>query len=188
VRGHRDDGRLDPSGFVKGWAVEEAARHLDDAGVRDFGISAGGDILVRGDAEPGSGAGWRIGIRDPDHGDRVVRVLELRGQAVATSGLYERRAHIRDPRPGSPRVAARAPLTSLTVVGPSLAWADAYATAGFVLGDRALDWVTDRVGYGALAIDANRRLGWTSRLDPFLVPVDPEFSRTSHEPTVSWST
>lgn len=110
------------------------------------------------------------------------------GQAIATSGLYERGAHIRDPRPGSPTVAARAPLTSLTVVGPSLAWADAYATAGFVLGDRALDWVAGRAGYGALTIDAARRLEWTSRLDPFLVPDRREFSRTSHEPTVSWST
>src|SRR5437762_121016 len=71
AREHRPDGRLDPSGFVKGWAVEEAARRLDDAGLRDYAVNAGGDILVRGDAEPGSGAGWRVGVRDPEDGARV---------------------------------------------------------------------------------------------------------------------
>ena len=193
VRGHRPDGRLDPSGFVKGWAVEEAARHLDDAGLRDYAVNAGGDILVRGDAEPGSGRGWRVGIRDPDDSDRVVRVLKVRGQAIATSGLYERGAHIRDPRPRA-TAGTRPELASLTVVGPSLGWADAYATAGFVIGAGALGWVGERAGYGALSVDAGRRLAWTSRLDPLVVPVadngeaERAFSRTSHEPTVSWST
>ena len=189
VRGARADGRLDPSGFVKGWAIEEAARHLDDAGLRDYGINAGGDILVRGDAEPGTGTGWRIGIRDPDDSRRVVRVLKVRGQAVATSGRYERGAHIHDPRPG-PAVAASndASLTSLTVVGPSLGWADAYATAAFVMGGNALDWVEGRPGYGALAVDAGRRLSWTSRFDPLLVPAGVrDFSRTSHAPALTWA-
>jgi hypothetical protein len=109
--------------------------------------------------------------------DRVVRVLRVRGQAVATSGLYERGSHIRDPRPG--RAARSTPaLTSLTVVGPSLAWADAYATAGFVMGDDALDWVDGRPGYAALAIGAGRRLAWTSRLGPLIVPTD---ASVSHE-------
>lgn len=189
VREARSDGRLDPSGFVKGWAVDEAARHLDEAGLRDYGVNAGGDILVRGDAEPGTGSGWRVGIRDPDHADRVVRVLKVRGQAVATSGLYERRGHIRDPRPGRGEASpAAGSLTSLTVVGPSLGWADAYATAGFVLGDGALEWIDGRIGYGALAVDAERRLSWTGRMDPLLIPVAArDFSRSSHEPALSWA-
>lgn len=184
VRGARSDGRLDPSGFVKGWAVEEAARHLDAAGLLDYGINAGGDVLVRGDSEPGTGIGWRVGVRDPEHAERVVRVLQVRGQAVATSGLYERGAHIRDPRPAAGAAGAERPaLASLTVVGPSLAWADAYATAGFVMGGDALDWIDRRPGYAALAIDAERRLTRTERLDPLLVPVD---LPSSHEPLTSW--
>ncbi len=190
VRGARPDGRLDPSGFVKGWAVEEAARHLDEAGLRDYGINAGGDVLLRGDAEPGTGTGWRVGVRDPDDVDRVIRVLKVRGQAVATSGQYERPAHIRDPRPGTPvSRPARAPLASLTVVGPSLGWADAYATAGFVMGARGLDWVAGRAGYGALAVDAERRLTWTAQVDPLVIPAGPvEFSRSSHDLALSSST
>ena len=54
ARHHRADGRLDPSGYVKGWAVEEAAWLLDDAGATDYVINAGGDIVARGSAAPGS--------------------------------------------------------------------------------------------------------------------------------------
>jgi thiamine biosynthesis lipoprotein len=207
ARGHRADGRIDPSGFVKGWAIEEAARHLHEAGARHFAVNAGGDILTRGDAVPGSGAGWRVGIRDPERVDRVVRVVRVRGLAVATSGLYERGAHIRDPRgapggerqsdpfPGSePTPASRRhpALASLTVTGPSLAWADAYATAGFVLGPAALAWLDDRPGYGGMAIHTDRRLTWTSRLDPLLLAIEPGsaveplFSRSSQESAVSF--
>jgi len=179
ARHHRPDGRLDPSGFVKGWAVEEAACRLDDAGLRDYAVNAGGDILVRGDAEPGSGTGWRVGIRDPEDAARVVRVLQVRGLAVATSGLYERGAHIADPRSAAPTAADVLPdqapaLASLTVVGPSLAWADAYATAGFVMGNGALPWLEAQEGYGGLAVTPDRNLEWTARIDPLL-----EFSRTS---------
>jgi thiamine biosynthesis lipoprotein len=193
ARRHRADGRLDPSGFVKGWAVEEAARHLQDAGLADCALNAGGDILVRGDAEPGSGNGWRVGIRDPEDASRVVRVLRVRGLAVATSGLYERGAHIHDPRRNAGRVghpARRGALASLSVVGPSLGWADAYATAGYVLGDRALAWIEDRAGYGALAVSDDRRLAWTARVDPLLISAnsadDPAFSRSSQSPAREW--
>ena len=194
ARHHGGEGRLDPSGFVKGWAAEEAARHLDAAGLADYAINAGGDILVRGDAEPGSGGGWRVGIRDPEDEARVVRVLKVRGLAVATSGLYERGAHIQDPRrlarPVDATPVRPAPLVSLTVVGPSLGWADAYATAGFVLGARALAWIEDRPGYGALAITPDRQLAWTARLDPLLMRGKPdddlELSGSSQRPALEW--
>jgi thiamine biosynthesis lipoprotein len=195
ARRHRADGRLDPSGFVKGWAVEEAVRRLDDAGVRDYAVNAGGDILVRGDAEPGSDRGWRVGVRDPENASLVVRVLRVRGLAVATSGLYERGAHITDPRerattPGksaAPAELLAPPLASLTVVGPSLGWADAYATVGFVMRDRALGWIETRAGYGGLAVTADRNLAWTASIDPLLLPVDTaNFSRSSQRPALEW--
>lgn len=143
VRGHRADGGLDPSGIVKGWAVEEAAWILDAAGARNYSINAGGDILVRGEPEPGQP--WRVGIRHPLDADAVARVLELRGGAVATSGAYERGEHISNPL----TVAAPRDWLSLTVVGPSLAYADAYATAGFAMGHDGLAWVNRHPGYRA---------------------------------------
>ena len=92
ARGHRPDGRLDPSGFVKGWAVEEAAWLIDSAGGRNYWVNAGGDIVARGEAEPGRP--WRVGIRHPDHPDKVAAVLSVSDRAVATSGNYERGGHI----------------------------------------------------------------------------------------------
>lgn len=156
------DGRLDPSGLVKGWAVQRAADELDAAGVRDFAIDAGGDVIARGEPEPGRP--WRVGIRHPRIVDRVVGVIRASDLAVATSATYERGAHIRDPR--SHRAVLG--LQSLTVVGPSLTWADAYATTAFVMGFEGLAWVADHEGYGALAITADDRVIWTPVVEDVL--------------------
>jgi thiamine biosynthesis lipoprotein len=146
VRGHRADGGLDPSGVVKGWAVEEAAWILDAAGARNYAINAGGDVLVRGEPEPGEA--WRIGIRHPLRSDAVARVIELRDGAVATSGAYERGEHITDPL----TAAAPRDWLSITVVGPSLTLADAYATAAYAMGSNGLAWVAGHPGYRAYGI------------------------------------
>ncbi len=148
ARGHRPDGGFDPSGYVKGWAVDEAADVLVAAGARSFAINAGGDVLVRG--EPSMGRPWRVGVRSPDEPGRVAAVLAVRDAAIATSGLYERGPHIRDPRSGAtPRSFA-----SITVMGPRLAIADAVATAAFAMGQSGPGWVAGQAGLGVLAIDA----------------------------------
>jgi thiamine biosynthesis lipoprotein len=150
------DGRLDPSGLVKGWSVQRASDDLINAGLRAFAINAGGDVVVVGGgrlARP-----WRIGIRHPDRADAVAAVLDLADGAVATSGSYERGSHIRDPRRLTSPASAPEPLRSLTVVGPSLTWADAYATTAFVMGRRGLGWVADHAGYDVVAITADDRI------------------------------
>jgi thiamine biosynthesis lipoprotein len=136
---------LDPSGYVKGWAVERAADLLTAAGVADLAVNAGGDIVARSaDDQPP----WRIGIRHPDHAHDVVAVLAARHLGVATSATYARGEHILDPHTGEP---ARG-LCSLTVLGPSLARADAYATAAFAVGTAGPGWVADQPGYGVYAV------------------------------------
>jgi len=154
---------LDPSGYVKGWAVEEAAWRIDGAGGRDYWINAGGDIVARGHAD--GGRPWRVGIRHPDRFDRVAAVLAVSDRAVATSGAYERGAHIADPRTG------RAPtgLRSVTVVGPGLAFTDAYATAVFVMGLDGLRWLARRPEYAALVITDDDRVVWTEGMERYLV-------------------
>lgn len=149
VRGHRADGGLDPSGVVKGWAVEEAAWILDAAGARNYAINAGGDIVVRGEPQPGEP--WRIGIRHPLESASVAHVIELRDGAVATSAAYERGEHIVNP----PEGAAPRDWLSLTVIGPSLTLADGYATAAFAMGLPGLAWVSAHPGYRALGITTN---------------------------------
>jgi FAD:protein FMN transferase len=149
------DGGLDPSGYVKGWVVEEAAWLLDGGGATDYLLNAGGDIVARGEAGPGRP--WRIGIRHPDQADRLAAVVELRDRAVATSGTYERGGHLVDPR--SRRAADG--LRSLTVVGPRLGLVDAYATAAFVMGLDGLRWVARHADHEALAITNDDRVVWT---------------------------
>jgi thiamine biosynthesis lipoprotein len=130
---------LDPSGVVKGWAVERAAVILEDHGARNFCINAGGDIVLRGGARPGEE--WRVGIRHPDSPDMSAAVVTGSGRlAVATSATYERGAHIIDPSTGQ----ATADVASVTIIGPDLTYADAYATAVFVMGIDGLDWLIRR--------------------------------------------
>jgi len=154
---------IDPSGFVKGWAIEEAAWLLDSAGARDYWINAGGDIVARGHAE--AGRSWRVGIRHPDRADRVAAVLAVSDRAVATSGTYERGDHIADPRTGL----APAGLRSVTVVGPGLAFTDAYATAVYVMGLDGLRWLAERPDYAAYAITDDGRTVWTEGMERYLV-------------------
>lgn len=149
------NGLLDPTGVVKGWAAEQAGWMLDAAGARNFVINAGGDVVVRG--RPEAGRRWRVGIRHPRQRDKVATVLEIGDGAVATSGNYERGAHIHQPWTGRPA----ADLLSLTVTGPSLTYADAYATAAFAMGSDGPAWVARQPGYGAFAVTLDHRAVWT---------------------------
>lgn len=152
IRGHRPDGRPDPTGLVKGWAIERAAAILVAGGVRRLALNAGGDVVVRGGRA--AGVPWRIGVAHPD-GPATALVLEADDLAVATSGRLERGEHIRDARTG---VVAPAGLLSLTVAGPSLARADGYATGAFAMGEAGVRWTLGLPGYGAAAITADGRL------------------------------
>lgn len=131
--------RFDPTGLVKGWAVEQAFRGLIERlralGDYDVMVNAGGDIAVNCDRV--DTPAWRIAVEDPRRGDRVLVTMELRVGAVATSGTAARGAHITDPETGAPVTH----LLSATVIGPDLTWADVYATAAFVKGPAALGWL-----------------------------------------------
>lgn len=91
---------LDPSSFVNGWAVERAAGPLHEQGLGNVCINPGGDVAVRG--KPGPRATWRVGIRDPGDLLGLAAVLAVTGPVgIATSGTYERAAHIVDPPPAN---------------------------------------------------------------------------------------
>jgi thiamine biosynthesis lipoprotein len=141
-------GGVDPTGLVKGWAVERALDEFKAAGVPAAMINAGGDIAVYG--EPEDGASWRIGVRDPGDPWRLLCVIEIDGPgAVATSGAYERGAHVVEPASGRPAHG----LLSATVIGPDLAFADALATGLFASGGKALSSIARWAGYHAFVID-----------------------------------
>jgi thiamine biosynthesis lipoprotein len=154
-------GPLDPSGLVKGWAVERAATMLLDAGARSFCINAGGDVAVRG--RPSSDDAWRIGIQHPWERGKLAAVVRLVEGAVATSGCYERGDHVVDPRTGLPAHG----LASVTVVGPDLTMADAYATAAVALGTEGMAWLAERPEVEAMAVTDEQRVVSTPRFDQY---------------------
>lgn len=125
---------FDPTGLVKGWAVEQATAALAARlGPHDLLVNAGGDVVVacaRTDTPD-----WRIAIEDPRDRRRVLLTVPLRRGAVATSGTAARGEHIVDPATGAPATG----LLSATVIGASLLWADVEATAAFVRGGGAAE-------------------------------------------------
>jgi thiamine biosynthesis lipoprotein len=148
----RATGVLDPSGFVKGWAVDRAATILERAGQRCFCVNAGGDVLVRGGG-PGESP-WRVGIQHPRQRNRLACVVELTDGAVATSGAYERGRHVVDPHTRRPPRGVH----SVTVIGADLGTADAWATAAFAMGLRGPGWTASLPAFKAMTILENDRV------------------------------
>jgi len=147
-------GGFDPTGLVKGWAVERALNRLVDGGIESALVNGGGDIATWGDLP--LGRSWRIGIRHPWREQGLACVITV-DAAVATSGVYERGLHLVDPHTRQPAVRA----ASATVTGPTLALADAYATAVAVGGDDAFDLIDGLDGFAAYLIrpDGSERFG-----------------------------
>ncbi|MHA7961091.1 FAD:protein FMN transferase [Streptomyces sp. L500] len=176
----RADGRLDPCGLVKGWAVERAADLLHEAGAHDLCVNGGGDLQLRGEAAPGTP--WRVGVADPARPGRLLTVVtgtDGGPWAVATSGTAERGHHILDPHTGRPAHG----LLSATVVGPSLTWADVYATAVFARGTTTEGqgpMVMD--GYAVFTVTDDGRAGDPARSPGGPYPPPPGASTTSTSP------
>lgn len=157
-------GDFDPSGYVKGWSVERAAALLEERGVHRFSINAGGDIAVHG-LDLGDQP-WRIGIRHPHLAQSLAGVVALVGPAaIATSGSYERGAHVLDPRNGE----TAALVASATVIGPSLALADAFATTLYVMGLDGLAWLSQQEGYTGCIITHDLTMLSTDAFDVSVV-------------------
>nr|WP_246324722.1 FAD:protein FMN transferase [Petropleomorpha daqingensis] len=150
---------LDPSGVVKGWAVERAARVLADLADTDHCLSAGGDLTcltVDPDGRP-----WRVGVEDPADPRRILAVVPVFSGAVATSGTAHRGQHLVDARTGLPPVG----VASVTVIAGSLTWADIDATAAYAQGRDAARWLETRPGRSGLVVWDD---GTTTTVEPVL--------------------
>jgi thiamine biosynthesis lipoprotein len=142
--------RFDPTGLVKGWAVEQAftalLADLRKLGPHDALVCAGGDVAVA--CSRTDTPSWVVAVEDPRDRSRTLRSLEVRTGAVATSGTAARGKHIVDPFTG---IAADG-LLSATVIGPKLTWADVYATAAFVKGAAALPWLATLADHAGILV------------------------------------
>lgn len=157
------DGIFDPSGIVKGWAIQNAAQMLKDRGFRHFYIDAGGDIQVAGNNH---GKPWRIGIRNPFNRSENVKVLALTDRGVATSGTAIRGQHIYNPYHRNTPILE---IVSLTVIGPNIYEADRFATAAFAMGRKGIQFLEKLTGFEGYLIDAQARATLTSEFERYVL-------------------
>lgn len=161
--------RMSLGGIAKGYAVDAAARVLEQAGLPSFFAQAGGDLYVKGRKPDGSP--WRTGVRDPRGKSEsdVFASLEVEDHAFSTAGDYERSFikdgkryhHIIDPRTGSPAAASR----SVTIWAKDAFTADAIDDAVFILGpEKGLKLVESIDDCGAVIVDERNKLWISDRL------------------------
>ena len=146
--------QLDFGGFGKEYAVDRAAHVLRDAGAASAMASLAGDLAILG-PQPG-GEPWRVGIKHPRRGDKLVATLPVSSGALATSGDYERfievdgvrHSHVLDPRTGQ---SVRG-LQSVTVQASSCLIAGSATTIALLKGrPEGLDWL-EELGLAHLAV------------------------------------
>jgi thiamine biosynthesis lipoprotein len=149
-------GVLDPTGLVKGWAVQRASEVLLDAGSSHHAVNGGGDVQLAGG--PDLGPPWRIGITDPADRGLLLAVAECFDGGLATSGTAERGAHIMNPMIGQPAHY----FSSVTITAGTLVEADVLATAAFARGADAVDWIEAFSGVEGLFATPDGQITTTS--------------------------
>lgn len=156
------DGKIDPSGLVKGLAIYNASELLRKKGFKNFYVEIAGDIEVRG--LNSEGKKWAIGIRNPFNKMENVKVVYLKDRGIATSGNYERGKHIYNPK--GKKLADE--IVSLTLIGPNVYEADRFATACFAMGIDGINFIEKLSGFEGYMIDHNGIATFTSNFEEYL--------------------
>jgi thiamine biosynthesis lipoprotein len=156
----RPDGKIDPSGIVKGWAIAQAADILRKIGYKRFYVDAGGDAEI-------VGKNWKWGIRNPFNVKEIIKVLNLSNCGIATSGTYERGQHIYDPIGHKNEIND---IVSLTIIGPDVYEADRFATPAFAMGEKGIEFIEGQEGLEGYMIDKNGIATMTSGFDKYVIP------------------
>lgn len=146
---HTPTGTIDTSGVVKGWAIQKVVEELERKGQHDFLIDIAGDVATSGMNEVGQP--WSLGIRNPFNTKEIVKVVYPKGKGVATSGTYERGAHIYNPHKAGDTLNH---LASITVVAPTILEADLLATASFAMGHEGIVFLENTADVEGYAIDS----------------------------------
>ena len=125
------DGKYNPTGFVKGWAIENAfmkyIKPLIDNNILEAGaINGAGDMQVGTRVD--SNFSWKIGIENPEDKEKIIAKYSIKNGAVATSGLSKKGQHIKSDNDINH--------VQVTVVGTYLSDVDVLATAGVVANEK----------------------------------------------------
>lgn len=160
------NGRYNPSGLVKGWAIYNAGQLLKNRGFKNFYVDAGGDIQAYG--RNSHNRLWSVGIKNPFQQEQIVKVIYLlpAGLGMATSGTYIRGQHIYNPH-NSAR-----PLTeivSLTVIGSNIYEADRFATAAFAMERSGIEFLERLNGFEGYMIDKNGQATMTTEFEKYTI-------------------
>lgn len=169
-------GVCDPSGIVKGWAIQHAAQLLCDKGFKNHYVEAGGDIQVFGLptqvlAQAGKNENhlsWSVGIKNPFNTQEIIKVVYLKNnEGIATSGTYERGAHIYNPKN---RKETLAEIMSITVIAKNVYEADRIATAAFAMQRKGIRFIEDLPGFEAYVIDNQGIATMTNGFEKYTIP------------------
>ena len=157
------DGRIDPSGIVKGYAIWQASQKLKNKGFKNFYLEIAGDIQVFGKNEKKEN--WKIGIQNPFNLKEIIKVLSLKNKGVATSGTYIRGNHIINPK--EKRGANE--IVSITVIGPNVYEADRFATAAFAMGKKGIRFIESLKGFEGYLIQNDKKAVYTSGFENYTI-------------------
>jgi thiamine biosynthesis lipoprotein len=159
--------RLNFGAIAKGYAVDKAIDVLKNSGIKQALVNAGGEISVIGND-------WVVGIQHPREINSLIKKIKLDGFTVATSGDYEqyfevdgnRYHHILDPKTGYPSTG----LQSVTIINKSNTFADALATAVFVMGkENGIKLIESLDNTEAMIIDEEGKIFYSSGFEKFLI-------------------
>ncbi len=150
--------KIDLNSIAKGFAVDRLAVILEADGAQNYMFDIGGELRLKG--VNASGEPWRVGVESPIDGnmtngeylERRVAIDHTKGlKAVATSGNYrrfylndegEKIVHTIDPTTGYSQTSS---LLSVTVLAPTCAEADAYATMFMAAGDQRAEELAQKI-------------------------------------------
>ena len=158
--------KIDLGGIAKGYAVDQAIKHLKELNIEHALISAGGDTRLLGDRK---GRPWLVGIKDPDNTEKVIIMLPLQNEALSTSGDYERffiedgvkYHHIIHPETGKSASEVR----SASIIGATAITTDALSTSVFVMGVSAgLELLNSMENIEGVIVDQQGKLFYSKGL------------------------
>ncbi len=159
-----NQGKYDPSGLVKGWAIYNAVLLLKKMGFSNFYVEAGGDIQVQG--KNSRNKSWNVGIKNPFNVKEIVKMVYLgNNEGVATSGSYERGNHIYNPKSRQDELAN---IVSITVIGPTVYEADRFATATFAMQGEGVNFIEKLNGFEGYMIDNKGIATMTSGFEKYV--------------------